>query len=189
MTTLRFYFEGESAASKFQRNNQKAALNMNRAMLTSAQQTAETIETRGRADIAGAGKFGGRWTAGLHAKVSRGGGNIRLAVTHSEKYFGVFERGARIAGRPLLWLPIGGGGGSRGSAGQTYASSYPGKLFRIKSSSGRPLLMDAGSKQVKYVGVTNVTIPRKFHIRDIIRQEATRLKERYAANFAAGGGK
>lgn len=188
MTTLRIYFTGESAQLQLQRSNVKNARAMNQAMQETAKETAVNIETRGRADIASGGRFGSRWTQGLHAKVSRGGANIRLAVTHDVPYFMVYERGALIAGRPLLWLPIG-GGSKGGSAGQVYARNFPGRLFRITSKAGRPLLMDAVNKTPRYVGLASVRIPQKFHIRDIIRQEATRMKETYSIKFrqAASG--
>src|SRR5262245_47265369 len=130
MATLRLYFTGEPIGRQLKRSTDKNTSAVIAAMTATGEQKALTIESRGRADIASAGKFGGRWTSGLQAKVSRGGGNIRLAVTHREKYFPVFEFGATISGKPLLWLPIGGAG--KGTAGQTYASAYPGKLVKVQ---------------------------------------------------------
>jgi hypothetical protein len=186
MAQLRLYFTGEPIGEKLKRSTEKNTSQVISAMMETGQQTADTIVARGRANIAGAGKFGSRWTTGLQAKVTRGGGNIRLAVTHSEKYFRVFERGATIAGKPLLWLPVG-GGGSGGSAGQVYAQNFPGRLFKITSKKGRPLLMDAVNKTPRYVGLGSVRVPRKFHIRDIIREEATKMKALYKQKFATGG--
>lgn len=183
MTTLRIYFEGERAGQQLERSLKKNATAMNAAMMAMANQTAQTIETRGRADISSAGRFSGRWVSGLHAKVTRGGANIRLAVSHDVSYFSVFEYGKLITGRPLLWLPIGGRKGGVGEAG--YARNYPGRLFKVTRSGKLPLLLDTESKAVKYVGLPSVRIPRKFHIRDIIREESARMKEVYKAKMAA----
>lgn len=181
MTTLRIYFQGESAAEQFSRINAKNTQLMNRAMQGAAQDTADYIETQGRADISSAGKFGSRWTRGLHARVSRGGANIRLAVTHDVPYFMVYEKGALIKGKPLMWIPITGSGAQGISA-----RNFPGRLFKITSKRGTPILMATSDKMPKYTGVATVTIPKKFHLLDVIRQAASKTKEFYNARFAAG---
>lgn len=182
MADLRLYFSGQPMGQQLSRSTRKNTSLVVSSMVATGETTAENILTRGRSDIAGAGKFGGRWVSGLQAKVTRGGGNIRLAVSHNVKYFMIFEKGATIAGKPLLWLPIGGGGGGGGKP--VFARDFPGRLFKIESKSGKPLLMDAVNKTPRYVGLQSVRIPRKFHIRDIIRQEASRMKEVYKAKFS-----
>ncbi len=144
-----------------------------------AQDAAEEIEEKGAKDIASAGNFGSRWTQGLHAKVSEGGGNIRVSVTHDVSYFSVFETGKIILGKPLLWIPLSFADDAQG----VNARDYPGVLFRVdRKDGGAPLLLAAGKPaQVKYFGIDQVVIPRKFHIAEIAREASRKLKQFYAA--------
>jgi len=146
-----------------------------------AQDAADMIVTRGSADIASAGNFGSKWTQGLHTKVGEGGGFIKISVFHDEPLFLQFERGGIIKGRPLLWVPT-----SFSGIKNIYARDYPGSLFKVKRASGPPLLLDAQTKQTKYVGLTEVRIPKKFHILEIIQDTATKLKDFYNARYKAG---
>jgi hypothetical protein len=68
------------------------------------------VVPKARADIAKAGKFGGRWTDGFQGKVTEGGGFIRVSFTMPKdppmKYWRVFQNGAIIRGKPMLWIPL-----------------------------------------------------------------------------------
>jgi hypothetical protein len=70
---------------------------------------AQIAKTGGRASIASAG-FSSRWQNALRANVYPAGGKTSLQpaalIYHKIAYSNVFETGAVIRGRPMLWLPI-----------------------------------------------------------------------------------
>jgi hypothetical protein len=70
----------------------------------------EYLLQHGRQSIAGAG-FPGRWQTGFRVRLyppQAGRGDLGGAAFsyHLLWFANVFERGARIAGKPLLWLPL-----------------------------------------------------------------------------------
>lgn len=73
------------------------------------QDIAAQVQRQGRAQIASAG-LSRRWQTGFRTYVfpRRPGASGELAMRgqHRIGYANVFERGARIQGRPLLWLPL-----------------------------------------------------------------------------------
>lgn len=70
---------------------------------------AQLAKTGGRANIASAG-FSTRWQNALRADVYPRGGKTSMSpaafIHHNIPYSGVFETGAVIRGKPMLWLPI-----------------------------------------------------------------------------------
>lgn len=174
MPNARIYFQGERVGPKFSRALGNQAQAVREGTRAAAEDAAKEIEARGSADIAAGGNFGPRWTTGLHATVTEGGGNIRIAITHDVPYFSVFEFGKVIKGNPWLWIPLDFAKDAKG----VYARDYPGKLFRVDRLSGAPPLLLAaptapGMKaEPKYFGKTAVTIPKKFHIVQIAREVA-----------------
>jgi hypothetical protein len=84
-------------------------------------------------------------------------------------YWRVFQNGAIIQGKPLLWIPLSFATEAQGVS----AKDYPGRLFRVdRKSGGAPLLMSADDKQPKYSGHESVRIPKKFHLVEIVTAEA-----------------
>jgi hypothetical protein len=143
-----------------------------KAATSSTQQLADTILREGRADIAAAGRFGGKWLSGFTYEITGEGGKSRSIIfRHSNPLWRVFQSGAKIQGKPLLWIPVDPGGPP--------AREFPGRLFQVKRRSKRdvPLLMSADDKQVKYIGVKKVIIRRKFHLLRIIRDEAKKQRD------------
>jgi hypothetical protein len=182
MATLRIFVAGERAGPKFQRAAQGKAKLITAAMQSAAEEAGTTIETLGTLDIASApGKWGTRWTTGLHAKVSRGGGNIRIDVTHDVPYFLVFEEGRVIRGKPMLWIPLSFASDAKG----VWARDFPGRLFRVDRVGKAPLLLSAEDKQPKYFGKEQVRIPQKFHIRKIARDVMRNFAATYKAQLQA----
>jgi hypothetical protein len=155
-----------------------------------AQDAAEEILTEGRADIQGApGNWGSRWPESLQDSVTEGGGNIRINVWSTIPYFNVFEYGATIKGHPLLWIPFNFAPDAIG----VYARNFPQPLFCVDRVGKAPLLMGpwfpggigktGEAPTPKYFGKEEVTIPQKFHIRDIVRDVARRFGEFYKKNM------
>jgi hypothetical protein len=164
----------------FRRATQRAGDKVRTAAGGAAQVAAQEILSEGQADIQGApGNWGSRWPAGLKAEVTEGGGNIRISVSHMIPYFKIFEEGGTISGKPLLWIPLIFAPDAIGKS----AGDLPQPLFRVyRKSGGAPLLLSTEDKQPKYVGKEEVTIPQKFHIRDIARDVAKRMKDFYKQN-------
>jgi hypothetical protein len=174
--TVKIKLGGKKTGAQLRLNMQRKSKLVREAVAATAKIAAETIETEGRADIAGAGNFGARWTDGFQAKVTQGGGNTVVNVTMAVPYWRVFEFGATIEGKPLLWIPLSFAGDAIG----VRARDYPGQLFRVDRHSGAPLLMAPGNPaQPKYFGKESVTIPQKFHLRDIIKGVGRSLRDIY----------
>lgn len=179
MTTLRIKFSGDQLGPKFKRNRTRDGEIVLAAARASAQEGAGIILKRGRSDISKAGRFGSRWTDGLTAPVTEGGGRIVINVAHAVPYFMVFQRGKVIRGKPLLWIPLSFAGDALGRR----ARDFPGGLFRVNRAGKAPLLLSIRDKRPKYFGKTKVTIPKKFHVLEIGREVGRSLKELYRKHF------
>lgn len=137
---------------------------INRTLTAAMNIAAGMILDKGKADIASAGNFGGRWTDGLKMNVEGSAPNMRMYMTHEIPWAGIFETGGVIQGSPLLWIPLSGtdAQGIRASAfGGLFSARYPRK-------SGPPLLFSIADKKPRYFGVSSVTIPKKFQLTDDI---------------------
>lgn len=177
MPGIKFTFDGgdkcgpllKSRATKF---NERRTL----ALQATAQKAKEDIETQGRANIRAGGDFGSaRWQEGFQAKISyQSRSDLRIRATHSVSYWRVFEYGAKIFGRPLLWIPL-----SFSAAGKlkVRAKDFPGQLFRVDRKGKAPLLMNEQGPQ--YFGKESVTIPKKWTLREIVRDVARNIKSYY----------
>lgn len=184
MTTVRVYFDNDRIGPKFQRSVYRQADNVRQSMRLAAKETADDIVALGRADIGQAGRFGSRWMQGLHADVTEGGGNIRLAVYHDVWYWRVFEKGAVINGKPMLWIPLSFATDAQG----VFARDYPGGLFKVERAGKAPLLLSREDKKPKYFGKESVTIPKKFHLAEISRRAAQQLGDLYRRIFKSTQG-
>lgn len=131
------------------------------------------IIDQGRADIAGAGRFGSRWTEGLQSALDLGTERSLVTIFHLIPYWRIFEFGGTVKGKPLLWIPL-----SFSDAVGIKARDY-GPLFRVDRKIGAPLLFSITDKEPKYSGHESVFIPKKFHILSIARDVAGRLADFY----------
>lgn len=187
MTDLRVYFKDiEKLGRTFERSVRKNAADVRSSMRGAAQDFAAVFLARGRADISSAGNFGKRWTDGLHAEVTEGGGTIRITIDHDVPYATVFEYGKVIHGDPLLWIPL---SFAKDAVG-VMARDYPLPLFRVDRKNGQaPLLMawEPGAPELgafpKYFGKESVTIPQKFHLRQIARDVSKEMSSFFKARF------
>lgn len=168
------YENGDQLGPKFssgvKRFRDKAAA----ATQAAARAAARDIESEGRANIAAGGNFGSaRWQDGFQAKVSyQSKAELTIRITHGVRYWVVFEEGRTIMGKPMLWIPL-----SFGQAKGVRAREFPGKLFRVNRLGKNPLLMNEHGAQ--YVGVPQVRINRKWHLRDIVKRIARNLRIYY----------
>lgn len=74
------------------------------------QDLAINVQSKARAEISGAG-FKGKWVTGFRTYVfpkvpTAETTELTMRGFHSYNIANVFERGANIAGRPLLWIPL-----------------------------------------------------------------------------------
>jgi hypothetical protein len=184
MAGIRVYIDGDRAGPLFQRAVTRQKARVLESARDAAQDTADEILDEGRADIKGAGNFGSRWTDGLNAEVTEGGGNIRIAVTEDVEYWKVHQFGAVIHGKPLLWIPLSFASDALGVS----AKDYSGQLFRVDRAGKAPLLMTPGKPaKAKYVGKESVTLPKRFHLIEITRAAARRIKDFYRDRFKNSG--
>jgi len=174
--TVTFKMEnGDKIGSQFKRRVKKFSEKMTRATQSAAYRAADEIEVRGREDIRAGGNFGSdRWQDGFRAKVSyKSRTDINIRVTHTVFFWKVFEFGATIHGRPMLWIPLSFALDARG----VRARDFPGRLFRVNRLGKAPLLLsDDGPK---YFGKESVTIPRKWHLRQIVRDVSREMNDYY----------
>jgi hypothetical protein len=97
MTQLRIKFENNQLGPKFKRNRVRDGERVLAAARAAALDAQKELLTRGRLDIKQAGNFGRRWTDGLTAPITEGGGRIVLSVKHAVPYFMVFQKGRSFA--------------------------------------------------------------------------------------------
>lgn len=167
MAGFSFVITPPDLAEKWRGSLAGLAQRLTRAVTAAMNMAASLMLEAGRQDISNAGKFGQRWTDGLHVKTEGAGGNMRMYFTHDIPYAGIFETGGTIHGNPLLWIPISGtdAEGIRASAfGDGLVSSkYP------RRDGGRPLLFSLSDRQPRYFGVESVTIPPKFQLTEDVK--------------------
>src|SRR5580765_5219605 len=133
---------------------------------------AEAVK-QGRAQIASAG-FSSRWQRGLQSKFLGGDPNkpARL-IFHRVAFMSVFERGATIGGKPLLWLPI-----EENLPGNVRSPrKYHGKLVSVNVAGKPPMLFDAAKRDLGplFVGVKQVKIRKRFALIELFKSIAARV--------------
>lgn len=188
MTTIRVVLSGNQIGPQLKKNLSQNKIQINAAARGAGQDVVEYVVPRARSDISSAGKFGARWVTGFKGKVSQGGGHYLVSFTMPTKppmvHWKVFEYGAVIKGKPLLWIPLSFAKDAQGIR----ARDYPGKLFRVnRKSGGAPLLLGGKPASPKYFGIPSVTIPKKFHLRSIIASGAKQLKLFYTQRMKSNG--
>ena len=178
-------------------------------------QAGDDVKRDARASIASAG-FGAKWQNALRVDVyPRKGSSARAAahIYHKIPYAAVFERGATIQGKPMLWIPMSHtpkrANGARLTAaayvrtigplvsfnrpgqppmlaGQIKASAK-GNVTPAKLRSAKKLAAKKGGARVRliplYTGISTVTIRRRFGIYAAIARARAKLATYYLANL------
>lgn len=134
-------------------------------------ETADNAVQEGRKNIAGAGQFGPRWQEGLQYRmVEPDTPQAKAIIFHRIGYAGVFEHGATIQGKPLLWIPTTPGGPPASRSGKKLVSA---------TVRGKPMLFDAGDRDRQrkplYIGVPSVRIPKKFRVTEIVKEHVAKI--------------
>ena len=182
-STIKVTFSNQKMGAQFKQAQVRNADRIAKAALGAAKDAAAEIKKRGNQDITSAGRFGKRWTDSFHSDVVVKQGVFTVKTFSTIFYFNVFEFGKTILGKPLLWIPLGFARDAQG----VMARNFPGGLFRVdRKKGGAPLLLSIRDGQPKYFGKTRVRIPKKFHIREICRDVAGKMKALYQRNFHHG---
>jgi hypothetical protein len=146
---------------------------------------AESVQ-EGRSNIAaaGAGFTRAQWQSGLQYRTSGAtdGGEPSLqakaVIFHKYGIAGVFEHGAVIQGKPMLWIPT-----THGAP----TASRSGKKLTSATIDGTPMLFDANDKdrhrKPLYIGVKSVTIPDKFSVTEIVKDNLAKIAEFFIRRF------
>ena len=173
---ITFGNKGQPLGEKLQVRASKFNERRTRAIQEAAKRVALDIEEAGRANIAAGGNFrSARWQEGFRALVSyQSRENLRIRVTHRVSYWKVFEYGARILGRPLLWIPL---SFALAASLKVRARDFPGRLFRVDRPGKAPLLLNEDGPQ--YFGKESVRIPRKWRLRQVVYQKSRLLRRYY----------
>lgn len=143
---------GGSISERVSKNIDATVEQVNTAVTAAMNMCRSMIEDQARAMISASGKFGGRWTDGLHVTLD----NMRISMSHDISYADIFETGGVISGAPLLWLPI--GDGPMGDE----------KLVSAKGAK-KPLMLSITDKSPKLFGTTSVTIPKKWDLNGVVQ--------------------
>lgn len=181
-TSIRIKITPPNIGSIFKTKMAGLADRLDRAVTAAMNMAASMILEAGKADIAGAGKFGESWTKGLKVNIEGAAGNMRMYMTHDIPYAGIFETGGTIKGAPLLWIPLSGT-----DAAGIRASAFGGGLFSAKypRKSGPPLLFSMADRQPRYFGVESVTIPKKFHLTEDVTSVMSHFRAIFDEAWAA----
>ncbi len=149
---------------------------------------AEIIKRDARAEMRGAGmssRFTNAFRTDAYPKGGKQSINAAAHAFHKIRYAGVFEEGATVHGKPMLWLPI-----TRNLPEKISPRKFiqrGGTLVSMKSKSGLPLLGapigDDGRLVPVYVGKLAVTIGKKFSVAGVMARTADKIESLYAQNL------
>jgi len=156
------------------------------AAVAALRETAANAVQEGRQNIgaAGPGFTRAKWQSGLQyltKDATEGGGpslQAKAIIFHKYGIAGVFEHGATIQGKPLLWIPTEHGAPT---------ASRSGKKLTSATVRGQPMLFDANDKdrdrKPLYIGVPSVRVPKKFRVTEIVKQHAAKIAMLFVKHF------
>jgi hypothetical protein len=159
------------------------------AAVAALRETAANAVQEGRQNIgaAGPGFRRAKWQSGLQylTKDAKEGGEPSLqakaVIFHKYGIAGVFEHGATIQGKPMLWIPTVHGAPTASRSGKKLVSA---------TVRGQPMLFDANDRDPHrkplYIGVKSTRIPKKFRIFEIVKKHVARFASIFAKHFKAG---
>jgi hypothetical protein len=147
------------------------------AMREAAHETADFMQAAVAEDIESAGNFGERWVEAFHADVHETQRTVWIETDYVPEgppvtYWKVFEYGADIEAKNpsgLMWLPW---GLDKSRTGGVWPRDWPGELYRRGN-----VLFDEGTDQPVFFGTPSVHEEKKFHITEIVQEEAKKTRE------------
>lgn len=167
--------DGDKVGTQFKKRVRNFSDRQIKAIQSCADRAKDDILVEGRANIAAGGNFSSaRWQEGLQVKKSyRSRSDISLRVTHAVFFWRVFEYGARIVGRPMLWIPLGFAREAKG----VLARDFHEPLFRVDRAGKAPLLLSKSGP--KYFGKESVYVPKKWQLKRVIYNVSRRMNRYY----------
>jgi hypothetical protein len=191
---LKLQFSGDGAGA-YERALMATASEIKGAVEAAAAEAASMIRSKGRANIASAG-FSSRWQEGFGVNVTASGSGeagfeVVLQVFHRIGYAAVFEGGATIHGRPLLWLPIEANLPPPPGRQRWTPRRYARLVGPLASVQGRrlPLLFGRPPRRERaiplFFGVPSVTIPDKFDLNEVIQEVMDDFESLYNKHLKA----
>jgi hypothetical protein len=150
------------------------------AAVEALRETAADAVQEGRQNIgaAGPGFRRAKWQSGLQylTKDATEGGEPSLQakaiIFHKYGIAGVFEHGATIQGKPMLWIPTEHGAPTASRSGKKLVSA---------TVRGQPMLFDAADRDPHrkplYIGVKSARIPKKFRITEIAKEHVKQFAQ------------
>lgn len=154
-----------------------------KAAVEALDEVADEAVKEGRDNIAAAGRFGPKWQQGLQYRLFPRRGDepslqSRAVIFHTRGLAGVFEFGAEIQGKPMLWIPTTPGAPPPRRSGKQLVSA---------TVRGKPMLFDARDRdrhrKPLYIGVSSIRIEKKWRIIEIVKEHADRLGESFLKHF------
>jgi len=149
---------------------------------------AESVQ-EGRVNIASSGRrfaTNEKWIQGLQYRIvnaTKGGESslqAKAIIFHRFGIAGVFEHGARIEGKPLLWLP---------TSPQVPPIRKSGKKLDFATIHGQPVAFDAADRdrhrKPLYVGVRSVHIVKRWRITEIVKANVKKFSALFLKHFKA----
>lgn len=178
-------FKFASNAAEWKKDLREKQKPVAEASVAALRDVAATSVQEGRKDIAAAGQgfTHAQWLSGLQyrTKGAREGGQASLDTTatvyHKYGIAGVFEYGATIKGRPLMWICE-----HKGATASRFDVSLRQKRggqtrspYLVSATiGGTPVLFDKRDKSCDrkpvFIGVPQINIPKKFHITEIVEK-------------------
>jgi hypothetical protein len=159
------------------------------AAVAALRETAANAVQEGRQNIgaAGPGFSRGKWQSGLQyltkdaTEVGAPSLKAKAIIFHKYGIAGVFEHGATIQGKPLLWIPTTPGGPTASRSGKKLVSA---------TVRGKPMLFDANDRDPHrkplYIGVKSARIPKKFRVIEIVKKHVKDFAAIFAKHFRGG---
>ena len=171
---MKFVFSAPERA--IERLLEDIARQIDEARAGAVQDAAKLAVAEGQANVASAG-FAGRERTVKSRFFKNKGGDPAALVFFSMPFVGVFERGATISGRPLLWLPI----KKNLPAGVRSPRKYGRRLVSVNIAGKPPLLFDAANRKLGplFFGTPSATIKKRLDLRRIFARAAERMQEFY----------
>jgi hypothetical protein len=162
---------------------------MAEAATAALKEVAATAVASGKVHLASKG-FSAKSQKGFASQFfPKSGASLRAStrIFHRVGYFGLFEEGGTITGKPKLWLPTDAvpraPGGRRKLRPREFSARFGG--LRSVNHPGRvPMLVGrVGGKSIPvFVGVSSVTLRKRIDLYGVIDRAASRFGEYYVKN-------
>jgi len=144
----------------------------------------------GRLNIAASGRrfaMNEKWVQGLQyrTKDATKGGEASLQakaiIFHRFGIAGVFEHGATIEGKPLMWIP---------TSPDLPRIRKSGKKLVFATIRGQPVAFDAADRardrKPLYVGIKSAQIAKRWHITEIVKANVKKFSALFVKHFKVG---